>query len=63
MSDNTNNVNAPHNWTVHANTGINLTATNMKSGEVFNGTTADFNTLISADVLAAEASAHLLNYV
>jgi hypothetical protein len=39
MSDNTNNVNAPHNWTVHANTGINLTATNMKSGEVFNGAT------------------------
>jgi hypothetical protein len=29
----------PANWNVHANTGINLTATNMKSGEVFNGAT------------------------
>lgn len=52
----------PKNWTVTSNNGTTLTAKNSYTGEVFNGTVADYNAIFKAPLPPREAEPVLANF-
>ena len=50
---------SPGRWEIISNDGITISAKNSITGEVFNGPTADFNTLLKSDGIVGNYTASL----